>query len=383
MQKEPQAAPNNNNESNERVLSIDALRGFDMFWIMGADTLAQKLLALVPATTVAGFSTAWASQLSDQFEHVQWEGFRFYDLIFPLFLMLVGCSIPFSLGKIRDDRPKAYWRILRRTFLIVLMGLVYNGIQNFNWTELRWMGVLQRIGICYGIGALLALHLGPRGLFAAWTAILLGYWAILAWVPVPGGAAGNLTPEGNLSGYIDRTVLPGKILEKYYGFGDNEGLLSTIPAVATVLLGIAAGMWLRSNYSKLEKASGLMALGTLLVVLGTYWGNYFPIIKNLWTSSFVLVAGGWSLMLLSIFYGIIDGLGFKAWAWLWIIIGANAITIYLMQRVVPFNKISEFFLNGIGNIAGDHRSIVILAGALACKCILLAVMYNKRMFLRL
>ncbi|MFM8402574.1 MAG: hypothetical protein ACKOAH_32520, partial [Pirellula sp.] len=187
-------------------------------------------------------------------------------MIFPLFLMLVGCSIPFSLGKIRDDRPKAYWRILRRTFLIVLMGLVYNGIQNFNWTELRWMGVLQRIGICYGIGALLALHLGPRGLFAAWTAILLGYWAILAWVPVPGGTAGNLTPEGNLSGYIDRTVLPGKILEKYYGFGDNEGLLSTVPAVATVLLGIAAGMWLRSNYSKLEKASGLMALGTLLVV---------------------------------------------------------------------------------------------------------------------
>ncbi|MFM9061947.1 MAG: hypothetical protein ACKOOI_02755, partial [Pirellula sp.] len=217
MQKEPQAAPKNNNESNERVLSIDALRGFDMFWIMGADTLAQKLLALVPATTVAGISTAWASQLSDQFEHVQWEGFRFYDLIFPLFLMLVGCSIPFSLGKIRDDRPKAYWRILRRTFLILLMGLIYNGIQNFNWTELRWMGVLQRIGICYGIGALLALHLGPRGLFAAWTAILLGYWAILAWVPVPGGAAGNLTPEGNLSGYIDRTVLPGKILEKYYG----------------------------------------------------------------------------------------------------------------------------------------------------------------------
>ena len=337
MQQQPQSDPKS---TNERVLSIDALRGLDMVWIMGADTLAKKLLALVPATTVAGISTAWAPQLSEQFDHVEWEGFRFYDLIFPLFLMLVGCSIPFSLGKLQDDRAKAYWRILRRTLLIVFMGLIYNGIQNLNWSELRWMGVLQRIGICYGIGALLALHLGPRGLFASWIAILLGYWAILAWVPVPGGIAGNLTPEGNLSGYIDRTVLPGKILDKYYGFGDNEGLLSTIPAVATVLLGIAAGIWLRSNYSKLEKASGLMALGTLLVVLGTYWGNYFPIIKNLWTSSFVLVAGGWSLMLLSIFYGIIDGLGFKAWAWLWIIIGANAITIYLMQRVVPFNKIS-------------------------------------------
>jgi predicted acyltransferase len=263
------------------------------------------------------------------------------------------------------------------------MGLIYNGIQNMNWAELRWMGVLQRIGVCYGIGALLALHLGPRGLFAVWLAILLGYWAILSWVPVPGGIAGDLTPAGNLSGYIDRTLLPGKILKQYYGFGDNEGLLSTIPAVATVLLGIAAGMWLKSNYSKLEKASGLMALGATLVVVGTYWGNYFPVIKNLWTSSFVLVAGGWSLMLLSVFYGIIDGLGFRAWAWLWIIIGANAITIYLLQRIVPFDKISEFFLNGIGNLAGDHRPIVILAGAIVCKCILLAVMYKKRMFLRL
>jgi predicted acyltransferase len=378
-----QQVPADPKSAHERVLSIDALRGFDMFWIMGADTLAKKLLALLPATTFAGVSTAWAKSLSDQFEHVEWEGFRFYDLIFPMFLMLVGCSIPFSLGKLQDDRTKAHWRILRRTFLILLMGLIYNGIQNLNWAELRWMGVLQRIGVCYGIGALLALHLGPRGLFAVWLAILLGYWAILSWVPVPGGIAGDLTPAGNLSGYIDRTLLPGKILKQYYGFGDNEGLLSTIPAVATVLLGIAAGMWLKSNYSKLEKASGLMALGATLVVVGTYWGNYFPVIKNLWTSSFVLVAGGWSLMLLSVFYGIIDGLGFRAWAWLWIIIGANAITIYLLQRIVPFDKISEFFLNGIGNLAGDHRPIVILAGAIVCKCILLAVMYKKRMFLRL
>ncbi|MFN6304838.1 MAG: DUF5009 domain-containing protein, partial [Planctomycetota bacterium] len=134
MQQQPQSDPKS---TNERVLSIDALRGFDMFWIMGADTLAKKLLALVPATTVAGISTAWAPQLSEQFDHVEWEGFRFYDLIFPLFLMLVGCSIPFSLGKLQDDRAKAYWRILRRTLLIVFMGLIYNGIQNLNWSELR------------------------------------------------------------------------------------------------------------------------------------------------------------------------------------------------------------------------------------------------------
>ncbi len=369
--------------ASSRVLSIDARRGFDMFWIMGADTLVKKLLALVPATTFAGASTAWVAGLAEQFEHVEWEGFRFYDLIFPLFLMLVGCSIPFSLNKLGESKPRIYMRILRRTFLLVLMGLIYNGIQNFDWDQLRWMGVLQRIGICYGIAALLAVHIGPRGLFAVWVAILLGYWGILTWVPVPGGTAGDLTPAGNLSGYLDRTLLPGKILEKYYGYGDNEGLLSTIPAVATVLLGIGAGRWLQSGYSKLEKASGLMALGAALVILGTFWGNYFPIIKNLWTSSFVLVAGGWSLMLLSVFYGVIDGLGFRGWAWLWIVIGANAITIYMLQRIVPFGKISEFFLKGIANLEYVDRDIVLLAGALVCKCTLLIVMYKKRMFLRL
>lgn len=370
-------------QSNHRVLSIDALRGFDMFWIMGADTLAPKLLAMLPAT-VAGVSTAWTTGLADQFEHVPWEGFRFYDLIFPLFLMLVGCSIPFSLRKLQENRTKALWRILRRTFLLVLMGLVYNGIQNLNWQDLRWMGVLQRIGICYGAAALLAVYLSPRTLLAVWIAILLGYWGILAWVPVPGGSAGDLTPEGNLSGYIDRWLLPGKILEKYYGYGDNEGLLSTIPAVATVLLGIGAGKWLQNeSFTKLQKASGLMALGATLVILGTVWGNYFPVIKNLWTSSFVLVAGGWSLILLSVFYGIIDGLGFRRWAWLWIIIGSNAIAIYMLQRIVPFGKISEFFLNGIASLAGDHRTTILLAGALLCKCALLAFLYRQKVFLRL
>jgi len=372
----PTAAPS-------RVLSIDALRGMDMFWIMGADTLIQKLLAIIPDTTFAGSSTAWTSELIQQFEHAPWEGFRFYDLIFPLFLMLVGCSIPFSLSKLGDSSVKIHLRILRRMAMLILMGLVYNGIQNLNWQELRWMGVLQRIGICYGIGALLAVHLSPRALIATWFAILIGYWGILSWVSVPGGVAGDLTPAGNLSGYLDRSLLPGKILEKYYGYGDNEGILSTLPAIATVLIGIFAGRWLQGSHSKLEKTCGLMAAGASLVLLGILWGNHFPIIKNLWTSSFVLVAGGWSLMLLSVFYGIIDGLGFKSWAWIWIVIGSNAITIYMLQRIVPFGKISEFFFSGIADLLGDHRSILILAGAILCKIILLIVMYQKKMFLRL
>lgn len=377
MQQETNIIP-----KNPRIVSIDALRGFDMFWIMGADTLAAKIVGLVPAS-LAGFSTAWIAGIADQFEHAEWEGFRFYDLIFPLFLFLVGCSIPLSLGKLDQDKHRMHGRILRRTLLLVLMGLLYNGIQNLDWAQLRWMGVLQRIGIGYGIAALLTVHLSTRGLLVVWLAILFGYWGILSWVPVPGGIAGDLSPAGNLSGYLDRTLLPGKILEKYYGHGDNEGLLSTIPAVATVLLGVGAGRWLQGTATHLQKAAGLMALGALLVIAGNQWGHYFPVIKNLWTSSFVLVAGGWSLMLLSVFYALIDGLGWKRWAWIWVAIGANAITIYLLQRIVPFPSISKFFFQGIANLAGDHGTIVLLAGALACKCLLLAWLYNKRIFLRL
>mgnify|MGYP003338685544 CR=1 FL=1 len=183
-----------------------------MFWIMGADSLARKLLATFPFEGT--------DKLSQQFEHVEWEGFRFYDLIFPLFLMLVGCSIPLSLDKLQGDRGKQFARILRRTLFLVLLGLLYNGIQKLDFDGLRWMGVLQRIGICYGIGAILSVFFGTRGLLVIGVSILLAYWGILVFVPVPGGVAGDLSPAGNLAGYIDRTFLPGKILPKYYGFGE-------------------------------------------------------------------------------------------------------------------------------------------------------------------
>lgn len=376
------------NHGSERVRSIDALRGFDMFWIMGADTLVTKLCMLVPPDWLGGTPAVFASRLSEQMEHVEWEGFRFYDLIFPMFLMLVGCSIPFSMSKLQGSSWGTHVRILRRTFLLVLMGLIYNQIQDLDWGNLRWMGVLQRIGICYGIAALLAVHLSTRGLLFVWLTILAGYWAILTFVPVPGGVAGDLSAAGNLSGYLDRTFLPGKILEKYYGFGDNEGMLSTLPAVATVLIGIGAGKWLQSNATKTNKAVVLFSVGLLLLAAGYGWGVYapvgrFPIIKNLWTSSFVLVAGGWSILLLGLFYSVIDGLGFHRWAWLWMVIGANAITIYMMQRIVSFRDIADFLLGAIPSTLGDTKGISLLIGMLFLKCLVLALMYRNKIFLRL
>jgi predicted acyltransferase len=231
---------------DDRLLSIDALRGFDMFWIIGGDDLGRAL------------GRWWGSGagriLEDQLEHVKWEGFRFYDLIFPLFLFVVGAVLPFSLGKLPEaglgtaaGSRATYRRIARRTVLLFALGLLCNGVLQFRWETLRVAGVLQRIAACYGIAAVLSLNLTTRGLVFTLATILLGYWALLANVAAPGRVPGDYSIEGNLAGWVDRHYLPGKIMQAYYGFGDNEGLLSTIPAVATALMGVLAGRWLRSG----------------------------------------------------------------------------------------------------------------------------------------
>ena len=186
--------------------------------------------------------------------------------------------------------------------------------------------------------------------------LLLGYWALLAFVPAPGSAAGDYSLRGNLAGYVDSHYLPGKILEPYYGYGDNEGLLSTIPAVATALLGVLAGPLAAFGPARARKALGLAAAGAVCLLLGWAWGPWFPIIKNLWTSSFVLFAGGWSLLLLALFYGVIDVLGFRAWAFFFVVIGANAITIYLLPQVIDFEKVGQLFLRRRGEARGRLRA---------------------------
>ncbi len=241
------------------------------------------------------------------------EGFRFYDLIFPLFLFLVGCVLPYSLEKYRAQPIDAYARIGRRVALLVFLGLMANGILKLEFENLRMAGVLQRIGICYGIAALLYLHLNLRALVGVLVGALIGYWAILALVAAPGGVAGDFTIEGNLPGYLDRTYLPGKIMKAHYGFGDNEGLLSTIGAVATVLIGVLSGSWLKSSAQPWTKVSGLLLAGSACLLLGLLWGTALPIIKILWTSSFVMITAGCSLFLLAWFYAVIDVMDYRRW----------------------------------------------------------------------
>jgi predicted acyltransferase len=362
----------------ERLTSIDALRGFDMFWITGGDNLALAL--------AKWWNTPQSERFAEQFEHVPWEGFRFYDLIFPLFLFTVGVVLPFSLHKYQSgDQPKtaAFGRLARRVVLLFLFGLVYNNILQFRFENQRYAGVLQRIAICYGIAAVIFLLTKVRTQIILFVAILLGYWAVLAFVPAPESKnAGDYTIETNLSGYLDRQFLPGKINRDYYGYGDNEGLLSTIPAVATALLGVLAGNWLLVDRGRWIKALGLAAAGLACVGLGTLWGQVFPIIKILWTSSYVLVAGGWSLLLLAFFYTVIDVIKFRAWAFFFVVIGVNAITIYIARHFIPFDSISARLFGGFARMSGSFGPVVVPLGEVAIEWLLLLHLYRNKLFLR-
>lgn len=360
-----------------RLTSIDALRGFDMFWIVGGDDAARAL--------GAWWGSPAGDRFAEQFEHVEWEGFRFYDLIFPLFLFLVGVVLPFSLKKYQGpERPKRmiFARIARRVIFLFLLGLVYNNGLQFHFESLHIAGVLQRIALCYGVAAVIFLITGLRTQVGLFIAILLGYWAIMMYIPSPESHAGDLAKPTNLAGYIDRHYLPGKIYDSYYGFGDNEGLLSTIPAVATALLGVIAGEWLISDRSRWIKAAGLAAGGAVCLVCGFSWSSYFPIIKILWTSTYVLVAGGWSLLLLAFFYMIIDVIGLRKWSFFFVVIGVNAITIYVASRIIHFPQISEFFLGGVARLAGSFGPVILAVGTLILEWLLLLHLYRNRIFLR-
>lgn len=325
----PASAPSN------RLLALDALRGFDMFWIVGADAIGGALHHLRGGPALHA--------LAGQMEHVAWEGFHFYDLIFPLFVFMVGAAVPLSLDKLvaQGGRAAAWRRIARRTLLLFALGVFYyGGIAS----EPRLLGVLQRIALCYGATSALYLWLRPRGLAAALVALLAGYWALLTFVPVPGFGAGDFCEGHNLTNWIDAHWLP---LRKWNGDHDPEGLLSTLPAIATCLLGVFASKWLTdATRSARGRVGGLAGAGVVLVALGWLWGAQFPVIKNLWTSSFVLVAGGWSLLLLAAFYQVIDVWRVQGWARPFLWVGANSLLIYLVSNVVDFAALSARFAGG-------------------------------------
>ncbi|MDD5657706.1 MAG: DUF5009 domain-containing protein [Elusimicrobia bacterium] len=360
---------------SERLLSLDVLRGFDMFWIVGAGSIVHALDAVG-----AG---GWVRLLSNQLRHKDWAGFAFLDLVFPLFVFIVGVSLVFSLEKIvgREGRPAALKRVWTRSLTLFLLGVFYSGGLAGGLAGLRIMGVLQRIALCYLFCSLLVLSLKPRALAAVFVGLLAGYWALLTFVPVPGAGAGDFREGMNLANYVDKLWLP---FSKYDGDHDPEGLLSTLPALASCLFGVFAGMLLRArDLSPQKKVHWLAGCGAAALALGLLWGLQFPVIKKIWTSSYVLVAGGWSCILLAAFYQVVDIWKVRAWTAPFVWIGVNPIAIYMACNVVDFQQLARRVLGGpIQGGLGPYGDLLIAGAGLGLVLMLARFLHERKLYLR-
>ena len=361
----------------QRLYSLDALRGFDMFWIMGGEEFFHELMKATnhPATI-------W---ISTQLSHVAWNGFRFYDLIFPLFLFISGVSTPYSVGREIEkgvDNRSILLRIIKRGLILVLLGIIYNnGLQFKELSHIRFPSVLGRIGLAYMFACMIYLYASQRWQYVWFGGILIGYWLLLKFSSAPGFPAGDLTMQGNFASWFDRSVLPGRLHLKIH---DPEGLFSTIPAICTGLLGIFVGNFLKnSSIEGTRKAASLTIAGFICLIIGTLWNIDFPINKNLWTSSFMLYAGGCSILLLAVFYFVIDVLEYKRWAFFFTIIGLNSILIYLSVKFIDWQYTTEGLFRWFGQLFGEsYYEVVIAACIILVKWLFLRFMYQKKLFLR-
>jgi predicted acyltransferase len=327
-----------------RIVSVDALRGFAMFWIVGGEGAIVSLDEL--SRDKAPLLRAIGDSVGLQFTHVEWEGLRFYDIIFPLFIFITGVSVALSLPGLveREGRTKAHIRVLRRALLLFGLGLLAYGGVSHNWPDIRLLGVLQRIALCYLCTSLLFLNVGWRGLVAALLVLLAGYWALMTFIPIPGTGAVSFAMDANLANWLDAHYLPGRLFDDTR---DPEGMLSTLPAIGTCLIGVFAGMLLRDiRVPGPQKTVWLIGAGIVLVAVGYLWALQFPIIKAIWTSSFVLVTAGYSTILLGVAHQIIDIWEFKRWPMIFVWIGANAITLYCINIVLGFEPLAWRFVGG-------------------------------------
>jgi predicted acyltransferase len=362
----------------KRLYSLDALRGFDMFWILGAEEIFHHLAEITN-------STFW-NALSVQFTHPTWHGFSFYDLIFPLFLFLAGVATPYSLGKqIKNgkNRQSLLTRIIKRGLILVVLGIIYNnGLQILPLNEIRFASVLGRIGLAYMFANIIYLYTKQPGQIIWCISLLIGYWILLLFNSAPGYPVGDLTMEGNFASYLDTLIMPGKL---YRIIHDPEGLVSTIPAISTALLGIFTGNLLKNTSIEKNKNSALrlVLIGIILVVLAQIWNLVFPINKNLWTSSFTLQCGGISMILMAIFYYVIDVLGYKKWAFFFKVIGMNSILIYMSVVFINWSNTTSSLFQWLGQIVGEPYDVVVLLFcSLAVQWIFLYFLYKKELFLR-
>ena len=253
-------------------------------------------------------------------------------------------SVVFSLGKLvkREGKKAAYKRLIRRFIILYLLGIIYYGGVNHGVENIRLLGVLQRLAFVYLFSGILFINIRTRGLIITFLGILIAYWAFLSFVPVPDVGKVTFAKGLNWANYIDKHYLP---FRKWNGDWDPEGILSTFPAIATGLLGVFTSLLLlNKNIPEMKKVWYFIGGGAVMVILGYLWGLQFPIIKRIWTSSYVLVAGGYSAMLMGLFYLIVDVWKYQKWALPFIWIGMNPITIYMTVNIVDLWAFANRFV---------------------------------------
>ena len=321
--------------------------------------------------------------------HAEWNGWTPTDLVFPFFLFIVGVSLVFSFqARLQRgaSRKELVWHVLRRSALLFVIGLGLNGLASLNLANWRIPGVLQRIAVAYCVAALLTLYCGTRTRIAVIAILLLGYWLLLRFVPVPGfGIPGReiplLHPDGNLVAYLDRKLMLGHLWEPTR---DPEGILSTLPAIATVLLGVLTGEWLRSPGSQKQKLWGMSFAGVVGVAAGQLWSVWFPINKKLWTSSYVLFTAGMALICLAFCYWMTDMERHRAWTKPFIIFGSNAIAAYVLSELIGGGLYWKgiVFLRSWTNSAPAMASLAHSLLVLGLCFLPVWLMYRKKIFLK-
>jgi predicted acyltransferase len=356
-----------------RLMSLDALRGFDMFWIIGGSAILTAL-----AKAVGGPLNA----ILPQFEHVRWEGLHFYDLIWPLFMFIVGVSIPLSIEKRKVDgfsKRSLYLHAIRRSVILFFLGMILQGgLLEWDLSKLHpCYSVLHGIAAGYLIAVIVTIELKPKFQGTVIAIFLLVYWAVVMLIPVPGKGAGILTPDGNIATWFDQLVL-GR-----FHYGENTWFLSYPAFASSVLLGVMAGHIVKLPVTEVKKVIYLAGAGFGSVMLGLLWSTWFPVIKLLWTSSFVLIGGGFGFLMLSLFYWIIEVKQLRRWAFFFRVIGMNSIIVYFFAMLINFRLIGNIFIGNLLPRIVPWDDFVSETFTLAIIWLLLYWMYRTRTFVRL
>ena len=362
----------------QRLASLDALRGFDMFWIMGGEALVYAIAAL-----------CGCPDFQKHFGHVPWEGLQFMDTVFPTFLFMAGVSFPFSAEKSLErglTRGQVALRALRRGLTLMLLGIVYGRfLQTFNFSTFRIMSVLGYIGFGWMVAAWIYLFVrNVKARLGIAVFILAAVTLFFGLVPAPDAAADavRFSPAWHFGCWLDRTILGAHSLNPTF---DNEGFAGLLPTVVTAMLGMFAGEIVRAGGMKAtgRKTLALLAAAVVCLVSGLALSSFYPIVKNLWSPSFVLVVGAYSFAAFALFYWIVDVKGWQRWSFFFRVIGMNSITIYIAQRFVGFRTASEFFLGGAASLLpGNWGALVLQLGYIVACWLFLLFLYRKNVFLR-